>query len=179
MKKQSVALLCVAIMALSVCTAINLTTATKAAVGARLPKGDPWKSAPPSLAVAKKSTQTTIASTNYKPVRGQAITLTCSVKVPNWVIGSAFGLTQGDVIKIYRRVADGKGGWTAWKEYKKTTLAVVAKKGPAGPVLLGGFARTTAYGYTLNTQFKAVYQGNARLFTSESTPITIAGYGVS
>ncbi len=84
---------------------------------------------------------------------------------------------NGEVIKIYRRVSNGQGGWTAWKEYKTTTISL-------RPTINGqatgtkGIFDTTAYAYTLDTQFKAVFKGNAKLFGSESKPITITGFGV-
>ncbi len=121
-----------------------------------------------SLYISVGMTVTYITSTNYKPLRNQPITLSPhvfltdgvhEVKIPNTI-------TLGD-LTIYRRVSDGQGGWTAWKEYKKVTLGRVHDSG-----------HTTAYGYTLDTQFKAVYPGNAKLFGSESKPITITGFGV-
>ncbi len=106
---------------------------------------------------------TYLRASNDKPLRGQAITLRVIVKP--YECG---GTPTVDTVKIYRRVSDGQGGWTAWKEYKQCTVRFGTNQD----------CRVTAYGYTLDTQFKAVYQGNARLFSSESGPITLTGYGV-
>ncbi len=98
-----------------------------------------------------------------EPLRNQAFTLHGAVKNG---AGTSGGTTNADVVKVYRRVSNGQGGWTAWTEYKKTTLS-------------SGEWSTTAYGYTLDIPFKAVYPGNAKLFGSESRPTAvIRGFGV-
>ncbi len=130
-----------------------------------------------SLDIQVGLTVTSIMTTNPKPLRNQEITLKGFVRHSLPLGGNvATALPKADKpitgqVTLYRRVSDGQGGWTAWKEYKKATLTPDNR-------FVTSYWSTTAYGYTLDTQFKAVYQGSAYYFGSESRPITITGFGV-
>ncbi len=137
-------------------------------------------------------TETSIASTNYKPLRNQVITLVghvvhvakkqdgtgkIVVRLPPKSEAKPIPKSDKSItgqVTVYRRVADGHGGWTAWKAYKKATLTPDDR---STDITYSNWS-TTAYGYTLDTQFKAVYPGCAYFFGSESQPIPITGFGV-
>ncbi len=128
-------------------------------------------------------TITSIGSTNSKPLRNQVITLKGDVtqvehtydpnaeKIVVRLLPLKSDKSITGQVTVYRRVSNGLGGWTAWKEYKKATLTPDNR-------FVTSYWSTTAYGYTLDTQFKAVYPGSAYYFGSESRPITITGFGV-